>query len=109
MNISTRKAVRSEGQLNLLKKQFKETRDELKSVNELSIQVQLDKHKLVDNEKLVISEILKAAKCKSERGRRYSEDWFLLFIVFHIPSPKAYRLIRETEVLLLSTVSTIRR
>lgn len=85
------------------------TQDEIKSLHESSLHDELEKHKLVDNEKLVISEILKAAKCKNARGRRYSEDWLLLCIIFHMRSPASYRLIRDTKVLPLPAISTVRR
>lgn len=57
--------------------------------------------------KIVIMEIMKASKCKSSKGRKYSEVWILLCMLFHMRSPVAYRMLRENKILPLPSISTI--
>ena len=109
LKISRRQNVRIAGQLYFLKEQFKQTQEKLILMNSTSLEAEFAKHNIAKNEQTVISEILKAAKCKDTKGRRYKEDWIILSLLFHMRSPAACRLIRDTKVLPLPCISTIRR
>ena len=73
------------------------------------LQEKLSQDKISKNEYTVIDEIVAASKVKDSKGRRYSEDWIILCMIFHMKSPAAYRLLRDNKALPLPTTSTIRR
>lgn len=93
----------------LLMNRISNLKIKMNSMNPLTIDEELKKKNVSDNEKIVITEILKAAKCKSRKGHKYSDDWILLCLIFHMKSPTTYNLLRETQVLPLPCRSTIKK
>ena len=91
------------------KDKLKRSQEEMASLNDKSLADNLSKLKINKSEHTVISEIVEASRCKNSKNRRYSEDWILLCLLFHMRSPAAYRLLRENKILLLPRTSTIRR
>lgn len=91
------------------KVQLSNNQKEMASFDAKNLTDKLSNLKINKNEQTVISEILKASKCKSNKGRRYSEEWILLCLLFHMRTPAAYRLLRENGVLPLPCPSTARR
>ena len=92
----------------LLKKQMIDARKKLASTNMVSLELELNAKNISQNEKLVMTEILEASRHKSRKGHRYSE-WIVLCLIFHMKSPAAYRILRETNVLPLPCRRTIKR
>lgn len=64
-------------------------------VNKTHLQDKLKELSISDNEQTVVSEIIQASMYKNTKSRRYSEDWILLCLLFHMRSPAAYRLLRD--------------
>lgn len=93
---------------NLLKNLMQDLRRKMSCVDPLSIEDELKKKNICENEKIVISKILKAFKCKSRMGHRYSDEWLILCLILHMKSPATYRLLRETNMLPLPCRSSIK-
>lgn len=56
-----------------------------------------------------LKEILSSASRKNAKGRRYSDKWILLCLLFHLKSPRGYDFILNNKILPLPFPSTIRR
>lgn len=69
----------------------------------------MDESKLPLKYNMIITQILQASKFKSKTSMRYSEDWILLCILFHMRSPSGYRFILSNNILPLPCPSTLRR
>ena len=91
------------------KDKLKISQEEMASLNDKSLADNLSKLKINKSEHTVIPEIVEAFRCKNSRNRRYSENWILLCLLFHMRSPAAYRLLKEKKILLLPCTSTIHR
>lgn len=109
LNTTHKQKIRLNARRDFLKKQLGKVKNKLNSLNNISIDNELKNLDIPKNEQTVILEIIKAAKCNDAKGRRYSDDWIMLSLLFHMRSPKAYRMLRDTNVLPLPCISTIRR
>ena len=76
-----------------------DARKKLASTNMVSLEAELNAKNISQNEKLVITEMLEASRHKSRKGHRYSDEWIVLCLIFHMKSPAAYRILRETNIL----------
>lgn len=74
-----------------------------------SITLQEKNCNLTKNEVVAIQEILSAAKKKNSRCRRYSEEWFLLCMLFHMGSPAGYAFISNHKIFPAPCVRSVRR
>lgn len=61
------------------------------------------------NLKKLLSECFAAIKIKNSRNRRYSENRLLLCLLFSIRSPGAYKYLRESQLLPLPSMKTVRQ
>lgn len=91
------------------KNQLKENQKEMSLFREQNLDSQMDDLQINKNSRTVINEILSASRVKDTKGRRYSEDWIILCLLFHTKSPTAYNLLRDNKILPLPATSTIRR
>lgn len=66
------------------------------------------KNNIPPNHLLLIKEIFAAAKKKSAKGNRYTEDWIMLCMLLHIRSPSGYSFMRENKLLPLPCIRSIR-
>ncbi|XP_024893968.1 uncharacterized protein LOC112468837 [Temnothorax curvispinosus] len=60
------------------------------------------------SEKLVVQEIIAAARKKDAKGRRYSDDWIMLCMLINIQSPRNYEFLRKNNILPFPCTRTIR-
>ncbi|XP_043468847.1 uncharacterized protein LOC122502731 isoform X1 [Leptopilina heterotoma] len=91
------------------KKELKENKKEMSLLRDKNLDSKMDDLKVNKNSRIVINEILSASKVKDAKGRRYTEDWIILCLLFHTKSPTTYNLLRDNKVLPLPATSTIRR
>lgn len=56
-----------------------------------------------------LREIVSSSSKNNAKGRRYSDKWILLCLLFHMRSPKGYDFILNNKILPLPSPSTIRR
>ncbi|XP_043483110.1 uncharacterized protein LOC122511737 isoform X2 [Leptopilina heterotoma] len=82
---------------------------EMSSYTDEKIEEKLLNHNISINERLVIKEILKSSKHDNKKGNRYSQEWILQCLLFHMRSPAAYRMLRDAKLLPLPCTSTIRK
>lgn len=65
--------------------------------------------KYVDaNEKIVIREIIAAAKVKDPRGRRYTDEFLMICMLMSIRSQSYYEFLRRNKIIPLPSTKTIR-
>lgn len=75
----------------------------------MSLEERLKTNEIPTNQRVALHEILSAAQVLNLKGRRYSEDWILLCLLFHMQLPCGYNFIRNNEIMPLPCVRTIRR
>ncbi|XP_050590379.1 uncharacterized protein LOC126922135 isoform X2 [Bombus affinis] len=64
--------------------------------------------KISKNQKLVIQEIISAAKTKDPKGRRYTDDFIMMCMLMNIKSQSYYEFLRKNEIIPLPCARTIR-
>lgn len=64
--------------------------------------------KVPDNQKILIKEIINAAKVSNPRGRQYSEEFIMLSLLMNIRSPSYYNFLRNNKIIPLKCMKTIR-
>jgi len=74
-----------------------------------SIENKLKELTINESQKSLIMECFAAAKVKTSRNRRYSENWLMLCLLFNIRSPTAYKYLKITALLPLSHPKTVRK
>lgn len=96
----------------ILNKKFKNNIFNLqKQISELtsfSLEERLLKNAVPNNQRIALLQIVSASQVNNKKGCRYSEDWLLLCILFHMRSPCGYNFIRNHDMP-LPCVRTIRR
>ena len=60
------------------------------------------------NQRIVIQEIISAARRTDSRGRRYQEDFIMLCMLMNIRSQSYYEFLRKTNIIPLPCTKTIR-
>lgn len=81
---------------------------EMSEIETKSFEKILSDRNLSENEKLSIREIFSCSKAKSRKGRRYTDDWIIMCLMFHLRSPAGYRFVKDNKVLPLPSISSIR-
>ena len=61
-----------------------------------------------NNQRIVIQEIISAARKKDPRGRRYQEDFIMLCMLMNIRSQSYYEFLRKNNIIPLPCTKTIR-
>ncbi|KAH9363211.1 hypothetical protein HPB48_003856 [Haemaphysalis longicornis] len=64
---------------------------------------------LPEAQHLVVRECIQMSKCASPKGHRYSSNFLTMCMMLHIRSPASYSFLRESKLLPLPAVSTVRR
>lgn len=64
--------------------------------------------KISKNQKLVIQEIISAAKTKDPKGRRYTDEFIMMCMLMNIKSQSYYEFLRKNEIIPLPCARTIR-
>lgn len=95
--------------LHQLKKDLLDNVTEMKTFSMKNIENQLKETNFSPNEFIALQEIIKAANQKNTKGRRYNEEWILLCLLLHMKSPKAYNFLRDTQILPIPCIRSIRR
>lgn len=67
-----------------------------------------DTKKIPKNQKAVMGEIIAAAKRKSPKGNRYSDEFIMLCMILNIRSKSDYEFLRNIKLLPLPCIRTIR-
>lgn len=62
-----------------------------------------------DNMKIVIKEIINAAKKKDRRGRRYTDEFIMLCMLMNIRSNGYYEFLRDNDIIPLPCTKTVRQ
>ncbi|CAI6368522.1 unnamed protein product [Macrosiphum euphorbiae] len=75
----------------------------------MNLEERLTTNKIPTNQRVALHEILSASQVLNLKGRRYSEDWILLCLLFHMRSPCGYNFVRNNDIMPLPCVRTIRR
>ncbi|XP_071652308.1 uncharacterized protein [Temnothorax longispinosus] len=95
--------------INKLRKELTDNMTKIKEISVNNVEDQLKGTHVSRNQLIAVQEIIKAAKLKNTKGRRYSEEWILLCMLLHMKSPKAYDFIRDNQILSLPCIRTIQR
>jgi hypothetical protein len=80
----------------------------MSALSSINLEYRLDKN-VPFNQRIFLTEIVSASNIKNKKGRRYSENWSLLCMLFHIRSPCGYTFLLNNDILPLPCVRTIRR
>ena len=92
-----------------LKNAISQAEERVHSLNKQSIIDKCNVSNLSHAQQLCIQEIIAAARAKSPRGHRFTEDWVMLYMLMHIWSPKHCRFLLRNDVLPLPALRTICR
>lgn len=102
------KLAKKEADLKSMKAKLKKLQDKMILLEEASFDKVISKKNLSENTKLALKEILSCAKAKTRNGRRYTDEWIILCLMFHLASPRGYRFVRSADILPLPAISTVR-
>ncbi|XP_011499745.1 PREDICTED: uncharacterized protein LOC105363692 [Ceratosolen solmsi marchali] len=100
---------RAKNKIECLRKQVNEMKAGLSKIDLQSVLQKCSEYKISDIQRTLIEQIVSSAKVKSEKGRRYNEDWTMLCILMHTRSPKEYKHLQSLGILPLPCVRTVRR
>lgn len=92
-----------------LKTDLFDLQDKMAKLSSRSLEEVLSKNMIPSNQRIALHELLAASQVCNPKGRRYSENWILLCLLFHIRSPCGYNFMRSNDILPLPCVRTIRR
>lgn len=100
---------RAEQKKRMLKILLCQSANEMKQLQKESVIQKLSSLNSPENVKNTVLEILSISSQSCVTGRRYSEDWILKCLLFHIRSPSGYNFVRANNIIPLPCVRTIRR
>ncbi|XP_029347311.1 uncharacterized protein LOC115034437 [Acyrthosiphon pisum] len=104
-----KKTIRAKQGIKRLKNILSEVQNQMKNCSDTIIQQSLESAGINTNQCNLIKEIFAAAKVKNPKGRRYSEDWMMLCLLFQIRSPSGYKFLKDQNILPFPCVNTIRK
>lgn len=84
-------------------------KDNLNKVSINNIEDLIKTYKLNDSQSIMMKEIAAASKYSNSKHRRYTENWLLLCLLFHIRASGAYKFLRDQNLLPLPCTTTIRK
>ncbi|KAH9371406.1 hypothetical protein HPB48_022272 [Haemaphysalis longicornis] len=64
---------------------------------------------LPEAQRFVVRECIHMSKCATPKGHRYSSNFLTMCMLLHIRSPASYSFLKESKLLPLPAVSTVRR
>lgn len=92
-----------------LREEIKKTQENLNTRNQQMLENAMAGKNIPIYQQEALKEILSSSLKKNAKGRRYSDKWILLCLLFHMKSPKGYDFILHNKILPLPSPSTIRR
>ncbi|CAI6343939.1 unnamed protein product [Macrosiphum euphorbiae] len=105
-----KKVLRANKKLENLRLELHEVKNGMAKYSDKLIEKELTKIEgMNESQKTLIRECFAASKIKNSRNRRYSENWLLLCLLFSIRSPGAYKYLRESQLLPLPHMKTVRQ
>lgn len=93
----------------ILQKHFIDQQKSMSNISQEALKEKISKLNLPTPQLLLIDECIRISEYKSKNCRRYTEDWLLLCLLFHIRNPSAYKFMRTSDILPLPAPCTIRR
>ncbi|XP_015595020.1 uncharacterized protein LOC107267604 isoform X2 [Cephus cinctus] len=104
----TRRRFRAQNRVKHLMSCLKAQETKLARLKDPSVDVKLSTLDISTSQKLVVKEIVAAARKKDARSRRYTDEWVMLCMLMSIRSPKDYEFLRKNNILPLPCTRTIR-
>lgn len=104
-----KRVLRAKFRIKKLEAELNTAKESLSTMSYNSIEDLINKHKLNDSQSTMIKEIIAASKYKNPKNRRYSENWLLLCLLFHIRASGAYKFLRNQNLLPLPCTTSIRK
>lgn len=92
-----------------MKNTLSEVQNQMKNCSDTTFQQSLEYAGINTNQSNLIKEIFAAAKVKNPKGRKYSENWMMLCLLFQIRSPSGYKILKDQNILPFPCVNTIRK
>lgn len=93
-----------------LKLELNKVQNEMSKIGNESIKEKLNQcENINESQKILILECFAASKVKNVKSCRYSEHWLMLYLLFNIRSPSAYKYLRSSALLPLPHPKTVRR
>ena len=102
LKVAAKKSRRLKHKLFLLKNSIAEQQQKVAHLSDDCLE------KISKNEKLVVQEIISAARKKDPRGRRYTDDFIMLCMLMNIRSTSYYEFLRANNIIPLPCTRTIR-
>lgn len=104
-----KKVLRAKFRVKILESELSDAKDELSKIPCNLIEDIIHKHQLNDSQAIMLREVIAVSKYTNPKNRRYSQDWLLLCLLFHIRSSGAYKFLRDQQLLPLPCTTTIRK
>lgn len=98
--------IRAQHRLKSLNEELEKSQKDLAAIKNSSFEEKCRDLNLSDMQKMVVREIIAAAKTKG-KGRRYSDDWLMLCMLMNIRSPEYYEFLRKHDIVPLPSKKTI--
>lgn len=92
-----------------LRSRLSETQKKLSQISNDDLQKIFASENISENQKEAVKQIIEASKHSNSKGHRYSENWLILCLLFHMRSPRGYRFSYDEKILPIPCVRTIRR
>lgn len=108
-HIIQKKVLRVKFRAKQLQDKLNEAKENLDKVSLKTIEDLVKIHKLNDSQSVMIKEMVSASKFGNPKNRRYSDNWLLLCLLFHIGASGAYTFLRDQQLLPLPSITTIQK
>lgn len=96
-------------QLEKLQSRVKELENDFWELSETSVEDKLRAMNVPEEQIVVITECINAAKCTDKRARRYSHQWIMTCILLYAESQDVYRYMHANNILPLCDIPTVRK
>lgn len=93
----------------IILKELKDVRTKIGELCKQDLYMKIDNLNMSSAQKMPLKKCINVCKYESKTSRKYSSEWLLLCLLFHIQSSASYNFLRKHELLPLPSVSTIRR
>lgn len=108
INVERRLRNRQKLRIKFLTDSLTQKQNEFAAVRDQLLEEQCDIFNVAEAQKMLLQEILAAAKTKNTNGRRYTKQWLMLCILMNIRSPGYYEFLRKNKIVPLPCTRTIR-
>ncbi|XP_051159622.1 uncharacterized protein LOC127285741 [Leptopilina boulardi] len=100
--------IRLKYRLHVLEKSLEKNQCNIANINENDFDKNSSSLNMSQNQKMIVKEIIRAAKYTNPKGRRYSDDFIMLCLLMNIRSPSFYEFLRKNDILPLPCSKTVR-